>query len=158
MKKLIVPVVLLALMGQGCLFGSAPAPRPMPVVPINAPAPTPIPTPVPTPPPESSEQNMPPQDNTTPPPAPAPSTSTYNVNIQNFAFAPLSITVKKGDKIIFLNRDTAPHTVTADTKAFDSGTMGQNKSWTLDTSRLSAGTYTYHCTIHPMMQGTVIVK
>ena len=106
--------------------------------------------------PESSEQNMPPQDNTTPPPAPG--TSTYNVSIQNFAFAPASITVKKGDKIIFLNHDTAPHTVTSDSTGFDSGTMGSGKGWTLDTTQLAPGTYKYHCAIHPMMTGTVIVK
>jgi len=161
MKKLLLPIALLALMGQGCM-SSAPTPTPVPVVPpTNVPAPHPTPTPMP-PMPESSEQNMPPQDNTTPPPTPAPtpkpSASTYNVNIQNFAFAPLTVTVKKGDKVIFLNKDSAPHTATSDAKGFDSGMLAQGQSWTLDTSSLTAGTYAYHCSVHPMMKATLIVK
>lgn len=141
MKKLLLSIALLGLMGQGCLSSAKPEARPTP-------APTPIP--------ESSEQNMPPQDNTTPPPTPGP--STYNVTIQNFAFAQASITVRKGDKIIFQNRDSAGHTATADKGAFDSGIIEQGKSFTLDTSKLSAGTYPYHCAPHPDMKGTVVVR
>ena len=153
MKKLLLIAVGLALMGQGCLSRSTP---PVP------PAPAPFPQPVactmdarqcpdgsyvgrtgpncefvcpstPAPVPESSEQNMPPQE-PTPAPAPSAQTSTYNAAIQNFAFGPKSITVKKGDKIIFQNRDSVGHTVTSDTGAFDSGILNQNGSYTLDTS------------------------
>lgn len=152
MKKLFLPIVMLALMGQGCF--SLPTRVTPPATPeVTTPAPTPVPTPMPTP--ESSEQNMPPQEDTTQPP---PNTSTYNVSIQNYAYVQASITVKKGDKIIFQNRDTVAHSVTADAGAFDSGLVGGGKSFTLDTSSLAAGTYSYHCTPHPLMKGTVIVK
>lgn len=138
MKKLLVIVAAIALMGQGCF--SSPAPMP-----------------------ESSEQNMPPQATTpTPPskpaPAPAPQTSTYNVAIKNFAYAPATITVKKGDKIIFKNDDTMGHTVTSDSGKFDSGNLGQGASFTLDTKNLAPGSYPYHCTPHPFMTATIIVK
>ncbi|MEI7512513.1 MAG: cupredoxin domain-containing protein [Candidatus Uhrbacteria bacterium] len=141
MKRILLSVALLALMGQGCF---TPPPR--------------VPTPVPTPvvPVESSDQNMPPQDNTTPPPPVG--TSTYNVNIQSSAFAPTSVSVRRGDKIIFLNRETVSHTITSDDGSFDSGTLAASRSWTFDTSVLAAGTYTYHCSIHPSMTATLIVR
>ena len=157
MKKFFVLAIGLALMGQGCLASrdTRPASPPAPV-PIPAPAPTPAPTPIPTPipVPETSEQNMPPQE----PTAPVTSASTYNVSIQNFAFGPKSVTVKRGDKIIFQNRDTVGHTATSDTGKFDSGILANGASFTLDTSNLAPGSYPYHCTPHPNMTATIVVQ
>jgi len=48
--------------------------------------------------------------------------------------------------------------VTADAGAFDSGILNQNGSYTLDTKDLAPGSYPYHCTPHPNMTGTIIVK
>lgn len=147
MKKFLVLAIGLALMGAGCL--SRPTP-PVPVAPVSIPAPVSVPTTVP----ETSDQNMPPQA----PTAPVISASTYNVSIQSFSFAPNTITVKKGDKIIFQNRDTTGHTVTSDTGAFESGTIATGASFTFDTSSLAPGSYPYHCAIHPSMIATIIVR
>ena len=157
MKRLLLPLAVIALMGQGCLARPQPAPAPIPApAPAPIPAPAPAPSPTPIPPVETSEQNMPPQEDTTPPPPRG--SSTYNVAIQNFAFAQSTITVKKGDKIIFQNRDAVGHTVTADGGAFGSPLVLQNQTFTLDTSNLAPGSYPYHCTPHPNMRGTVVVE
>ena len=70
-------------------------------------------------------------------------------------FGPAAITVHVGDTITWTNADAAPHTATADDGSFDTGTLarGQSGSHTFT----SAGTFAYHCTIHPSMRATVKV-
>jgi plastocyanin len=84
-------------------------------------------------------------------------TATSSVTIDNFAFAPASITVKKGTTVTWTNKDSATHTVTESDgqDGPDSGDLAHGKSYsfTYDT----AGTFKYHCAIHPDMLGTVIV-
>ncbi len=108
------------------------------------PAPTPKPAPAPTPAPA-------------PAPAPAPTPKTYSVTIQNMAYGTASLTVNKGDKVTFTNRDQMTHTVTSDAGKFN-GSVDAGQSFTLDTSNLAPGTYPYHCTPHPWMTGTITVK
>jgi plastocyanin len=78
------------------------------------------------------------------------------VSIKDFAYAPSSLTVSKGSTVKFSNGDTTEHTATASGGAFDTGSIGegQTKSVTLDTP----GTFSYVCTFHPFMHGTVTVK
>ena len=79
-----------------------------------------------------------------------------SVAIQSFAFAPASITVATGDSITWTNNQAGvPHTVTADAGGFDSGTLASGQSFTFSFS--TPGTYTYHCSIHPFMHGSVTV-
>jgi len=91
---------------------------------------------------------------------PAGSTQTENtknaVTIQNFAFSPSTITVKVGDSITWTNQDTAGHSATADDNSFDTGILSQGQSKSITFSK--AGTYTYHCSVHPMMKATVVVQ
>ncbi|MDO8642365.1 MAG: cupredoxin family copper-binding protein [Candidatus Woesearchaeota archaeon] len=84
------------------------------------------------------------------------SASRVSVSINNLAFSPAAITVNEGDSVIWTNNDNAPHTITADNNAFESGTKqhGQTFSHTFD----HAGTFAYHCTIHPGMAGRVVVQ
>lgn len=78
------------------------------------------------------------------------------VTIQNFAFSPASITVKVGDKVTWTNQDSVGHSATADSGSFDTGVLAQGQSGSITFNK--AGTYTYHCSVHPMMKGTVIVQ
>lgn len=87
----------------------------------------------------------------------AAKTAPTAVLIQDFAFSQKTLTVKKGDKIIFTNKDGVSHSTTADEGAWDSGLLSTNQSYTLDTSKLAAGTYGYHCTPHPNMKATLVV-
>lgn len=91
-------------------------------------------------------------------PSPLPKNILVSASIQNFAYAPATITVKKGDKITFTNKDSVAHTVTADGGAFSSALLNQNQQFTLDTSNLAVGTYGYYCEPHPNMKGTIIVQ
>lgn len=79
------------------------------------------------------------------------------VEITDFVFKPISVTVKAGSTITWINNDKAPHTATSSVAgAFDTGTLDKNdkKSATLD----KPGTYAYICAFHPFMKATVIVK
>jgi len=78
------------------------------------------------------------------------------VAIQNFAFNPATLTVKAGTKVTWTNQDSATHQVVSDTGAFNSGDLsnGQSFSFTFD----KAGSYPYHCAVHPSMTGTIVVQ
>ena len=52
---------------------------------------------------------------------------TRTVSIQNFSFKPANITIKRGTRVIWINKDGTQHTATAnDARSFDSGTLGRN--------------------------------
>lgn len=76
-----------------------------------------------------------------------------------FGFTPDTITVVigKNNTVLWINDDAAPHTATSDTAGvFDSGTI--SSGGTYQHTFTTPGTYAYHCSFHPWMQGTVIVK
>ena len=83
--------------------------------------------------------------------------STSAATISGYAFSPASITVAKGTKVTWTNKDSVGHTVTEDDSqtgpASSTLNQGQSYSYTFNT----AGTFHYHCTIHPYMTGTVTV-
>ncbi|MBY0376670.1 cupredoxin family copper-binding protein, partial [Patescibacteria group bacterium] len=83
------------------------------------------------------------------------SSTSHTVSISNFAFSPSSITIKKGDTVIWTNKDSAPHTVTGNTGGPSSDTLnkGQSYSFTFNTT----GTFPYYCKIHPSMTANVTV-
>lgn len=78
------------------------------------------------------------------------------VTIVDFAFQPASITITAGQTVTWQNNGTVQHTVTADDRSFDSGPLDPGNQFAnlFD----NPGTYTYHCSIHTQMKGTVIVK
>jgi hypothetical protein len=80
--------------------------------------------------------------------------ATRHVTIAGFAYSPNSVTVNVGDTVTWTNNDGVGHTATG--SGFDTGTIsaGASKSVTFD----AAGTFAYHCTIHPSMTGTVVVR
>ena len=79
----------------------------------------------------------------------------------SFAFSPATITIKVGTTVTWTNTTSAPHTVTSDDgTTFDSGLntpIGANGG-TYSFTFTKAGTFTYHCQIHPFMKATVIVQ
>jgi len=88
-----------------------------------------------------------------PPPAP-PSSAT--ADIVNFAFSPQPLSVSPGTQVVWTNDDSTFHTVFADDGAFSSKPLLMNQNFTFQFSK--PGTYSYHCSIHPFMKGTVLVK
>jgi len=90
----------------------------------------------------------------------APSTTptvTTSVSISGFAFGPAAIQVSPGAVVSWTNSDNTDHTVT-----FSSTSVGAIAAFASGTKTLAmpsaAGTYAYHCSIHPTMTGTVEVK
>jgi len=83
--------------------------------------------------------------------------ATNTVTIQNFAFSPASITIKKGTTVTWTNKDSATHTVTESDSSTgpDSGDLANGKSYSFTYNQ--TGTFSYHCSIHPNMTGTVKV-
>jgi plastocyanin len=77
-------------------------------------------------------------------------------SIANFAFSPANLTVPKGTTVTWTNKDSAPHTVTDDGGAFSSATLGDGDTFSLRFT--SAGTFAYHCAVHPSMTGVVAVS
>lgn len=77
------------------------------------------------------------------------------VAMANIAFAPTTSSVSSGGTVSWTNGDQVDHTVTFDNGP-DCGHVAAGQSVTVTFS--AAGTYAYHCTIHPQMKGTVTVS
>jgi plastocyanin len=85
--------------------------------------------------------------------------ATGKVDIRNMMFTPSQITVAKGGAVTWTNNDSTAHTVVDDLSNVggpNSGNIepGATYSFTFD----KAGSYQYHCSIHPYMRGTIVVK
>ena len=78
------------------------------------------------------------------------------VTISDFKFSPATLTVKPGAKVTVTNNDSTTHTATADSGGFDTGDLNPGSSKTITLSK--AGSYPYHCEIHPFMKATIVVK
>lgn len=73
-----------------------------------------------------------------------------------YSFEPATLTIPKGAQVVWTNSSDAPHTVTSDTNAFGaSSNLTQNQTFMMVFNM--AGTYTYHCSIHTYMKGTITV-
>ena len=84
------------------------------------------------------------------------SPETKTIEISDFKFVPQTITIKGGDSITWINRDSIQHSATSDTGAFDSGLLAKNREFTFTFD--GAGEFSYHCTPHPYMKATIIVE
>jgi len=82
-----------------------------------------------------------------------------NIDVQGFKF-PANMDVAKGTKVTWTNKDTTAHTVTSGTRPTKDGKFdlalagGSTVSFTFS----DAGTFSYFCTIHSTMNGTITVK
>src|SRR4051794_12209088 len=83
------------------------------------------------------------------------SAHTASVSISGFAFQPPTLNVAVGTTVQWVNHDTAAHTASSNTGAFDSGVLNQNGSYSFTFNQ--AGTFSYHCAIHPYMTGQIVV-
>lgn len=101
----------------------------------------------------------------TPTPTPAPTTGGPSSSVSipmgaevlgNRAFAPDNLDIAVGTTVTWMNTDSVSHTSTSNASGWDSGIIspGRQFSFTYQT----AGTFPYHCAIHPGMVGTVVVR
>ena len=78
-----------------------------------------------------------------------------NINIVNFAFSPNTVNINVNDSVIW-TWVGSPHTTTSDTGLWDSGVFGTGHTFSRTFS--SAGSFPFHCTVHPFMTGTITVQ
>lgn len=77
------------------------------------------------------------------------------VTIRDFSFGPAAITVGVGDTVTWRNAGPSEHSATAADGSFDTGLLAEGESSSKEFA--SAGTFSYICTPHPFMKGTVRV-
>ena len=88
---------------------------------------------------------------------PAPeAAASGSVAISDFQFTPAQITIDQGDTVTWTNNGPTAHSATAPDGSFDTGIFpaGQSRSHTFN----DAGTFSYICTPHPNMHGTIVVR
>ena len=110
-----------------------------------------------------SDNSSPSAPTPTPSPAPAPGGASSAVSIPkgaevlgNQAFMPDALEITAGTTVTWTNTDSVSHTSTSDAAGWNSGIVAPNGqfSFTFQT----AGTFPYHCAIHPGMVGRVVAR
>jgi plastocyanin len=89
----------------------------------------------------------------------SPSTAapqTHTVTIDAMRFVPQTLTVRRGDRVVWVNKDLFPHTATATSGTFDSGSIASNASWTYVARE--PGRHAYLCSLHTTMTATLTVQ
>ena len=79
------------------------------------------------------------------------------ISIKGFKFSPTTVNIKIGETVNWNNEDSAAHIISFDSgNEIDSPSLsnGQVYAHTFNT----AGTYNYHCAIHTLMKGRVVVS
>ncbi|HET6863840.1 MAG TPA: cupredoxin family copper-binding protein [Candidatus Saccharimonadales bacterium] len=87
------------------------------------------------------------------------SQGTGSVSIQNMMFTPSQVTVAKGAKVTWTNNDSVTHTVVDDLSNVggpNSGDIAPGATYSFTFNK--TGSYQYHCSIHPSMRGTIVVR
>ena len=81
--------------------------------------------------------------------------STHDVTIVDFAFDPSAITVTVGSTVKWTNMGSFTHSVTNDANASDRHNIDPGSVYTRTFT--APGSFTYHCSFHPFMTGTIVV-
>jgi plastocyanin len=88
---------------------------------------------------------------------PAVARGPNEIGIDNFAFAPVTLTVKPGTTVVWINDDDVPHViVNVDGKFKPSPLLDTHQRYS--TTLTAPGTYRYYCSLHPQMQGKIVVE
>lgn len=82
--------------------------------------------------------------------------TTNTVTMKNLEFDKKILNIKVGDIVTWVNEDTVSHTATADDGSFNTQLLAQGEKASITFTK--KGTYTYHCTVHPSMRGTIVVE
>ncbi|MGH9408919.1 MAG: cupredoxin domain-containing protein, partial [Vicinamibacterales bacterium] len=72
------------------------------------------------------------------------------------AYSPNPLTIAAGTTVTWTNSDNTQHTAVSDTGTFNSGLINPNAGFSFTFP--SKGTFTYHCSLHPNMVGSVVVQ
>lgn len=78
------------------------------------------------------------------------------VTIDGVEFTPQRLIVKAGETVTWTNKDPFPHNVKSSSGAFESGDIAPDGQWQFRAT--AAGRFPYTCTLHPGMDGVLIVE
>lgn len=81
---------------------------------------------------------------------------TITVSINDTGYIHPAIVIAVGDTVRWKNDGTTSHTATSDTGLWNSGTIPS--SLTFEHTFTQAGSFLYHCTLHPSMTGRIVVQ
>lgn len=90
------------------------------------------------------------------PQQPAPNQGPGVVAMGDNFFRPAADTVAVGGTVTWTNAGYNPHTSTGQNSLWNSGTLNPGQSFSREFPQ--AGSFAYECTIHPGMNGTVVVR
>ena len=89
---------------------------------------------------------------------PAHAGATKTVSVKNNSFSPGSVSIKKGDKVVWKwTQGGVPHNVTP-AKGGKGSATSSKKGFTYAKTFASAGSFSYVCTLHSGMKVTVKVS
>jgi plastocyanin len=80
---------------------------------------------------------------------------THTVVMDGTRFIPEALTVQRGNRVVWVNKDPFPHTATA-AGTFDSNAIDAGHSWSYVARK--TGQFPYVCTLHPGMKGVLVVQ
>jgi plastocyanin len=80
------------------------------------------------------------------------------IGINNFTFVPGAVNVPVGTTVTWVNHDEEPHTIVnrGATRLFKSAALDTDDKFSFKFEQ--PGTYEYFCSVHPNMQGTIVVQ
>ncbi len=78
------------------------------------------------------------------------------VQIKDFMFEPMTLTIRAGTSVTWVNQDDEPHTVVGDGGLFRSGALDTGEAYSFRFEK--AGTYAVFCSIHPQMKARIIIE
>jgi len=79
----------------------------------------------------------------------------HSIEIKKMQFVPAKINVKKGDTVVWVNKDFFPHDVAeSKNKSWQSSPLKQGESW----SKVITKSEDYYCTLHVIMKGEIVLK
>ena len=80
--------------------------------------------------------------------------TTHTVTIFQMKFDPANLKVKKGDKVVWINKDIVPHDVTEEiNKKWTSKPLQKDEKW----SKVINEDIAYFCSLHQVMKGTITI-
>ncbi|MEO8264745.1 MAG: cupredoxin domain-containing protein [Ilumatobacteraceae bacterium] len=145
-RYLLLAAILLPVAGACSSDGNSSAATPAPSAPIVTVAPT-ASSAAPTP-------SAAPSAETTVAPTGSASAGAGAVGIADFTFTPATVNIPVGGSFVWTNNDNQAHTATS-AGNFDAGAIQPGTSATVEFA--TAGSFTYICSFHPFMTGTVVV-
>jgi plastocyanin len=90
------------------------------------------------------------------PHSPADEARTVAVAMNGTRFVPADVAVSLGETVTWTNQDPFPHNVSSSTGGFSSQDLKPGAAWRFRPKK--EGRFPYVCTLHPGMQGTLVVN